>query len=399
MSRFYSYLNTAKQIVSDYNGTVPLSGWLKNYYASRKQMGSRDRREVSQLVYQYYRLGNACKNEPIETRFAISIFLCNDKPNELLSLLKPEWNQSIEMSYLDKMAMIDGFDSFDIFPFTDELSIEGMYKSGFCNTHLFQPFLFLRIRPNQLEIVIQKLTSNNIDFLQLRKNCLVLDNTTKVDDILLIDKEVVIQDYSSQLIGTFLNFFKLLRQNNSKQLKVWDCCAASGGKSILAVDILGKINLTVSDIRETIIHNLRKRFERAGISKYQSFIIDVSKKNTQFEKQKFDLIICDAPCSGSGTWGRTPENLVHFKKEQISYYSNLQKTIVSNVIGSLEKGGYLLYITCSVYEEENEGVVSFLLNQFQELELKKQELILGYALETENKADSMFAALFKYKSV
>ena len=396
MSRFYSYLNTAKQIVSDYNGTVPLSGWLKNYYASRKQMGSRDRREVSQLVYQYYRLGNACKNEPIETRFAISIFLCNDKPNELLSLLKPEWNQSIEMSYLDKMAMIDGFDSFDIFPFTDELSIEGMYKSGFCNTHLFQPFLFLRIRPNQLEIVIQKLTSNNIDFLQLRKNCLVLDNTTKVDDILLIDKEVVIQDYSSQLIGTFLNFFKLLRQNNSKQLKVWDCCAASGGKSILAVDILGKINLTVSDIRETIIHNLRKRFERAGISKYQSFIIDVSKKNTQFEKQKFDLIICDAPCSGSGTWGRTPENLVHFKKEQISYYSNLQKTIVSNVIGSLEKGGYLLYITCSVYEEENEGVVSFLLNQFQEMELKKQELILGYALETEKKADSMFAALFKY---
>ncbi len=396
MSRFYSYLNTAKQIVSDYNGTVPLSGWLKNYYASRKQMGSRDRREVSQLVYQYYRLGNACKNEPIETRFAISIFLCNDKPNELLSLLKPEWNQSIEMPYLDKMAMIDGFDSFDIFPFTDELSIEGMYKSGFCNTHLFQPFLFLRIRPNQLEIVIQKLTSNNIDFLQLRKNCLVLDNTTKVDDILLIDKEVVIQDYSSQLIGTFLNFFKLLKQNNSKQLKVWDCCAASGGKSILAVDILGKINLTVSDIRETIIHNLRKRFERAGISKYQSFIIDVSKKNTQFEKQKFDLIICDAPWSGSGTWGRTPENLVHFKKEQISYYSNLQKTIVSNVIGSLEKGGYLLYITCSVYEEENEGVVSFLLNQFQELELKKQELILGYALETENKADSMFAALFKY---
>ena len=396
MSRYYSYLNTAKQIVADYNGKVPLSGWLKNFYASRRQMGGRDRREVSQLVYHYYRLGNACKNEVIDDRFAISIFLCNDKPNELLNILKPDWNQSIELPYLDKMAMVDGFDSFDIFPFVDELSIEGGYLSAFCNTHIFQPFLYLRIRPKQLEIVIQKLTSKNIDYYQLNQSCLVLDNTTKVDDILLIDKEVVIQDYSSQMIGSFLKFFKLLKQNKSNQLKVWDCCAASGGKSILAIDILEKINLTVSDIRETIIHNLRKRFERAGISKYQSFIIDVSKKVTQFEKQKFDLIICDAPCSGSGTWGRNPENLVHFKKEQISYYSNLQKTIVSNVIDSLEKGGYLLYITCSVYEEENQGVVSFLLNQFEDLELKKQELIMGYALETENKADSMFAALFKY---
>ena len=396
MSRYYSYLNTAKQIVNDYKGTEPLSGWLKKFYADRKQMGSRDRREVSQLVYQYYRLGNACKNEIIENRFAISIFLCNDQPSELLNLLKPEWNQSIKLPRLDKMAMIDGFDSFDIFPSIKESSIEWQYKSSFCDSHLFQPDLYLRIRPKQIEIVIQKLTANNIDFVQLSATCLVLDNTTKVDTILLIDKEVVIQDYSSQMIGYFLNFFMLLMQNKPKTLKVWDCCAASGGKSILAVDVLGKVNLTVSDIRESIIHNLRKRFERAGISQYQSFVIDVSKEVTQFQKQKFDLIICDAPCSGSGTWGRTPENLVHFKREQIFYYSNLQKQIASNVIASLNECGYLLYITCSVYEEENEGVVTFLLKKFPELELKKQELLLGYALETENRADSMFAALFKY---
>jgi len=399
MSRYYSYLNTSKQIVTDYKGTEPLSVWLKKFFAERKQMGSRDRREVSQLVYQYYRLGNACKNENVNERFAISIFLCNDKPNELLNLIKPEWNQLIELPYLDKKAMINGFDSYDIFPFVDEILLEGEELSAFCNTHLFQPFLFLRIRPKQTEIVIQKLTANNIDFIQLSKSCLVLDNSTKVDNVLLIDKEVVIQDYSSQMIGSFVNFFMVLVQNKAKPLNVWDCCAASGGKSILAFDVLGKIKLTVSDIRESIIHNLRKRFERAGITQYQSFVIDVSKEVTQFQKQKLDFIICDAPCSGSGTWGRTPENLVHFKKEQITYYSNLQKRIASNVITSLIKGGYLLYITCSVFKEENEGVVSFLLNQYPELELKKQELLLGYALEAENRADSMFAALFKYNPV
>ena len=396
MSRYYSYLNTAKQIVGDYNGTIPLSGWLKNFFSIRKQMGSNDRREVAQLVYQYYRLGNACQNASIEDRFAISIFLCNDKSNELLNLLRPEWNKAIELSHHDKMALIKDFYIFDIFPCLEEVSIESEYKSSFCSSHLFQPDLYLRVRPNNLEIVIEKLTTNNIDFIQLSKTCLAMNNATKIDNILLIDKEVVIQDYSSQMISYFLNFFKLLFPRKSSTLKVWDCCAASGGKSILAVDVLGKINLTVSDIRESIIHNLKQRFNTAEINQYQSFIIDASKEVTIFKKQKFDLIICDAPCSGSGTWGRTPENLVHFKKEQISYYSNLQKSIASNVIASLNKGGYLLYITCSVYQEENEGVVTFLLNQNPELKLIKQELLVGFALETKNRADSMFAALIKY---
>jgi len=52
---------------------------------------------------------------------------------------------------------------------------------------------------------------------------------------------------------------------------VWDCCAASGGKSILAKDVFGNITLTVSDIRKSILHNLRKRFSEAGIEKLSFF--------------------------------------------------------------------------------------------------------------------------------
>ncbi len=395
MSRYFSYLNTAKQIVSDYNGTIPLAAWLKNFFSNRKQMGSRDRREVAQLVYQYYRLGNACKNENIDERFAISIFLCNGKSNELLNLLKPEWNLSIELPLNDKMSMVKGFDSLNIFPLIEAVAIENEYKNSFCKAHLFQPDLYLRVRPNKLEIVINKLELNNINFSQITATCLALNNATKIDQILLLDKEVVIQDYTSQKVAAFIQIVKEQFNGINQTLKVWDCCAASGGKSILATDVLGKIELTVSDIRDSIINNLRKRFERAGIVKYRSIIIDASKELNYFKNQKFDLIICDAPCSGSGTWGRTPENLVFFKEEQILFYSNLQKSIASNVIPYLSKGGCFLYITCSVYQVENEGTVNFLLKEFPHLLLLKQELIEGYTLEKEKRADSMFAALFK----
>jgi len=383
MSRYYSYLNTAKEIVSNYKGDVPLSIWLKQFFATRKQMGSRDRREVSSLVYQYYRLGKAI-DVPFEDKISIAIFLCRTEPNEPLKLLKPEWNDKISLSITEKLQSIEYFNLINLFPSIDEIA-DDINKTEFTLSHLVQPYLFIRIRPNHHPQVKQKLISNGISFIEVNANCLSINNSTSIDTILNLDKEVVIQDYASQQVTTFLQPLV----NYKKGLKVWDCCAASGGKSIMAVDVLGNINLTVSDVRQSIIQNLKKRFERAGISKYNALVADISKP-IQLKGQTFDLIICDAPCSGSGTWGRTPENLIHFKKEAINQFSSLQKKIVNNTIPHLASKGYFLYITCSVYKEENEGVVSFIQKNFPQLNLKSKALITGY----KKKADTMFAALF-----
>ena len=174
----------------------------------------------------------------------------------------------------------------------------------------------------------------------------------------------MVQDYSSQRIAEFLK----LTTNNHPPTTVWDCCAASGGKAILAVDTLPRIQLTVSDVRASIIHNLKERFKEAGIRHYQSFIADLT---TQYHSSKqYDLVICDVPCSGSGTWGRTPEQLYFITTEKIEYYASLQKSIVSNVAKAVKKGGYLLYITCSVYKKENEEVVEF-IKQITSFELNE----------------------------
>lgn len=384
MSRYYSYLNTANEVIASYKGDVPMATYLKQFFVARKQMGSRDRREVSSIVYQYYRLGKAVEVTTDE-RIAIALFLCREEPSELLKLLKPEWNEQISLPLSEKVALLRSFNQSSIFPLIDEVD-ESIDKNSFAFSHLIQPNLFIRIRPCFNKKVKDKLDKEGIVYNAITETCLELGNSTAINTVLDIDKEVVIQDYSSQQVGEFLRQVVI----SKKPFKVWDCCAASGGKSILAIDALGNIDLTVSDVRQSIIHNLRKRFDGAGISRYRTLIADLTKPIIELNGAKFDLIICDAPCSGSGTWGRTPENLLHFKKESIHQYSQLQKKIVTNSMNHLAPNGYFLYITCSVFNAENEEIVSFIQKKIPYLSLLSKSLLAGY----EKRTDTMYAALF-----
>ena len=203
----------------------------------------------------------------------------------------------------------------------------------------------------------------------------------------------MVQDYSSQRVAAFLLMIKSEIPNRKSGIKIWDCCAGSGGKSILAFDVLQNVQLTVSDVRPSILSNLKRRFKEAGINHYHSITLDLtwplSKAMFSMSGTGFDLIICDAPCTGSGTWSRTPEQLFFFEREKINHYTALQKKIISNIISRVNKGGYFLYITCSVFKKENEEMVEYILQQ-STLILIQKELFVGY----DKKADTMFAALF-----
>jgi 16S rRNA (cytosine967-C5)-methyltransferase len=283
-----------------------------------------------------------------------------------------------------------GFEYSKIFPWEHLLS-KGIDKEAFAISFLTQPDLFLRVRPGKKSVVQDKLDENGIHYTTYDDACIAMPNSTKIDELLEIDKEVVVQDRSSQKTGTFLKLAAELLQSDTQSdtSRVWDCCAASGGKSILAFDLLKNIDLTVSDIRPSIINNLRERFNDAGVNGYTSFVADLTDNNTEISSDTYDLIIADVPCSGSGTWARTPEQLYFFKEEKINYYSNLQKKILAGVIPSIKPGGALLYITCSVFEGENEEAVKFVIDNYG-LNLVKMELISGY----NEKADTLFAALF-----
>ena len=272
----------------------------------------------------------------------------------------------------------------DVFPWEKELS-EGIDHEKSCKSFFVQPDLFLRLRPGKEKTVKDKFQQAKTDFTTVSQICLALPNASKLDEIIELDREAVIQDFSSQMTG---NFIKSEIVNRKSKISIWDCCAGSGGKSIMAYDINPDIDLTVTDVRESILVNLKKRFQKAGIKNYESLVVDLASDKYPISNTQYQTIICDAPCTGSGTWSRTPEQLYFFDEKEIERFSSLQKKIVSNVIPQLQSGGSFIYITCSVFRKENEEVVEFIQRKFN-LQLKQMEILEGY----DKKADSMFVAL------
>lgn len=388
--RFQSYFNKTVVLIQQYHGIMPLVNYLKQYFAQNKKHGSKDRKFISHLCYCYYRLGHSLEELNVEERLKVAIFLCNEDAEEWGSMMDENWLNNWSKDLNQRIELIKSvYPSFlveDLFPWKDELS-EGIDHIGLTLSHFIQPDLFLRLRPGKEDIVAKKLKDNAIPFSAITPSCLALDNGSKIDAFIKVDEEAVVQDYSSQRIAEFI---KLTDDKPVLPLTVWDACAASGGKSILAIDLLPKILLTVSDVRESILHNLKARFTRAGIKQYKSFIIDLS-SHAEVPASDFKLVICDVPCSGSGTWGRSPEHLYFFSAEKIDHYTELQRKIVNNVITHIARGGYLLYSTCSVFKKENEDMVDFILKEYPSFQLIKQEVLKGYSM----KADTMFAALFK----
>ncbi|HWB27309.1 MAG TPA: hypothetical protein VG738_17665 [Chitinophagaceae bacterium] len=387
--RFVSYFNTALLIIQSYDGSIPLSSYLRQYFLQHKKHGSKDRKYISHLCYCYYRLGHALKDIPVERRLKATLFLCSADISEWGILFEGPWLNNHSFLLSDRVAFIktvyQSFIPSQIFPWQSMLS-EGIDADAFALSHLVQPDLFLRARPGNIDAVTRKLQQHSIPYKLPAANTIALPNAVKADTIIDLNKEAVVQDYSSQQIQYF---FSILQHKPKSALTVWDCCAASGGKSILAYDNIDNIQLTVSDVRPSIIHNLQQRFADAGITKYKSFVADLTMPSTATSSSQYGLVICDAPCSGSGTWSRTPEQLYFFTQEKIAYYSALQQKIVSRVISQLQKDGYLLYITCSVFRQENEDMVNLVKQQYG-LALVEQCLLAGYT----HKADTMFAALF-----
>jgi len=384
--KFDNQLRYATQIIETYQGAIPLHAWLKDYFRANKQMGSRDRKQLSALIYSFYRLGHAATHLKVKDRLITGLFLCTNQPSEWLAHFNPTYNDSIGNPLQEKLAKTDIIAT-DIFPWKDELS-SAIDHEAFCLSFLRQPDLFLRIRPGQEAAVRTKLKDtagtqpgekDTAEFIP--PTTLRLPNGFKVEDYFTPDKEVVIQDYSSQRVAEFF-------QSPEKETPhtFWDACAASGGKSILAHDCYPGMDLTVSDIRESILANLRTRFATAGIKKYHSFLVDLTQDKLPSLPSPH-LVLADVPCTGSGTWSRTPEDLFFFDPRKINNYSITQRKILSNIASRLAPGAALVYCTCSVFRKENEEMVDFVKDNFC-LQPERTKNLIGYPY----RADTLFAS-------
>ena len=382
--RFENQLKTFLRILNEYSQDMPLTKFLPVLFRANKQMGSTDRRTASHLLYNYFRIGKGCIDLPSEERLFVAEFLCSTSDSPFLEYFKPDYNSRISLVLNEKLTYLEtqscSFKLEDVFPFHSHLSAS-IDKQEFLKSFFVQPDLFIRIHPGKEKLVKLKLEDAGIEFKEEGISTLRLPNGTKLD-ILFSDSAVSfeVQDLSSQQSA---ELFK-----PQKWDQWWDCCAASGGKSLSLFQQEPSIKLVVSDIRESVLANLDERFKNAGLLKYQKKILDLTQNpDPDLHDFAFDGIILDAPCSGSGTWGRSPEMISQFKQGRISSFQNLQRSIIKNVVKYIKPGKPLIYITCSAFKEENEDQVAFMIKEFG-LKLEEQKLLKGY----EHKADTMFVA-------
>lgn len=387
MSRFHSYLINSKKLIETYKPGVPFYFHLKSFFQSQKKYGSRDRKIISSICYHYFRCYFLFReNDFSENQLLYAVFICESSKGNLLEALAPELNERVGMGIDEKLQHLKLHES-ELFGFCDELS-ECIDVSPFSRSFLTQPALFLRIRPGKKAIVIHSIEKAKIEFEAIGDSTLKLRNGINLDGVLKLDNQVIIQDFSSQHAMDFLLTTDFI--NKKEKIPVWDACAASGGKSILLYDVLkGNIKLTVSDIRKNILSNLQARLNDAGVNIYKKFEQNLVLASGLDSNEKYSIVLCDVPCSGSGTWSRTPEQHFSFDKNQIDEFVKKQKAIVSNALPHVEKNGLLIYMTCSIFKRENEDVVDFIKDNYA-AKLLQMDYIKGYEMN----ADTMFVATF-----
>ncbi len=385
MSIYFAHINTAIQLVKSYDGQLPFHLYIKQYFQKNKKFGSKDRRNISMLCFNFYRLAAVSHVDLDENGLLMASYICEDRCPEFIQKLKPDWPQNIENKWHRFSYFFPNTENVKA-PWKKYLS-ENIDATEFINSLFTQPKLFLRLKPGYERRVMDKLDEADIAYTRLGIQSLALANSSKIDGVLEADKEVQIQDLSSQQVAA--NIVDAIICDDKTKPNIWDCCAASGGKSLHLYDYLPEFHLTVSDIRPSILQNLALRFRTAGLKNYRSVQLDLTVPVSSFANESFDYILADVPCSGSGTWARSPENFQYFDESSLVEYAALQRSIVSHVLPKLKKGGLLFYITCSAFSMENEENISQIF-QNQTLTLRHQSYFSGAV----HAADTMFLSIF-----
>lgn len=177
---------------------------------------------------------------------------------------------------------------------------------------------------------------------------------------------ITIQDESSQLVAPTLDL-----QGDEQVL---DACAAPGGKTAHMASYLTSGKVTALDLYDHKLDLIQENAERLGVAEQvQTQKLDARKVHEFFEKDSFDKILVDAPCSGIGLLRRKPD--IKYNKETADFMSlqEIQLEILGSVCQTLRKGGIITYSTCTIVSEENFQVVEAFLESHPEFEQVKLE--------------------------
>ncbi len=207
-----------------------------------------------------------------------------------------------------------------------------------------------------------------------------------------IDKGYLMpQDESSMIVSIVLS-----PKENSR---VWDMCSAPGGKTTHIAQIMKNTGyILATDIYPQRVNMINDNLKKYGIENTETKTADAMDYE---DKEGFDYILLDAPCSNTGVLRRKADARWKFSEERLKELTNMQKKLIDNAIKNLKDNGIFVYSTCSIEEEENEDIVDYIIEKYPFMKIDPIS-ILSYNseeeifhIQKENGPDGGFVVRFK----
>ncbi len=175
-------------------------------------------------------------------------------------------------------------------------------------------------------------------------------------------------------------------------LKVWDACAAPGGKSALMAEMEPSLDILASDVSEFRVQKMQDVVDRLGLANVRLECLDA----LSFDNggAAFDRILLDVPCSNMGVIARRPESVYRLTPESIKELSELQYKLLESASKRLVAGGIVVYATCSPDPIETTQVINRFVKDHPEFERRGDAVLPG---AEDPRFDGFFAQALEYR--
>ena len=396
-----------------FESSAPFDIIMAKYFRSNKWIGSHERREIAEFCYSIFR-----KYETINFltskitnnfgRFFVLTYLrkfeliCDDEINTIFSGKKFEASKLTEFEW----KFINSLESYtnlprDIslnYPNWMELYFERAFPKNFKEEMLaLNEKACVDLRVNTLKSSKDEVVSMFSDFSiekgKLSENCIrILNGRIGRNHLVIKNGFAEIQDEGSQLIAEICTV--------SSKDTIVDFCAGAGGKTLaIAAAMNNRGRIFALDKYSERLENAKLRFRRAGVNNVMCQ--EINSKWLKRHKECADIVLVDAPCSGTGTWRRNPDMRAKFQKKDLDELIEVQAKILETASTLVKRNGRLIYSTCSVLLEENDDQIECFLRKFRNfgkirLALPiKENVTDGYYLRLSpfrNGTDGFFAA-------
>ncbi len=351
-ARYQAVLEILMEVFED---KIPADKIINEYLRSRKYIGSKDRRFIIDLVW--YVVRNRMKlsfDAKSNDARSVLLYAVRDKLDEVFDGstygMAPLTNE--EKSWINH-------ENEDVYPdYVEAECPQWLFAKiknlDFCKALNEKATIDIRAHGVECSDLQRKLAAEGIGATEglYSPKCLKIDGRLVLNNCMAWqDGLFEVQDEASQLVA--------LLADVKKEHKIIDYCCGAGGKSLAMSDVLqNQGNILAYDIDAKRLEAIKPRMSRLKVKNIElTDIIADSDKN-------FDRFILDVPCSGSGTWRRSPDAKFRLTEKKLATLNVTQAELLDIAATKTKVGGRIVYITCSILRDENEDVIEAFLQKY-----------------------------------